>query len=193
MDSYQVEVIKPGYCVQQEPGYFKADGTITLVKGPKNVVVDTGGPSDREVIISGLELHGLCPSDVHYAICTHGHSDHIGNLNLFPNAMVIVSHDISQGDLYISHDFDFPYMIDNDLQIISTPGHTEQDVSVIVRTTQGTFAIVGDLFESKNDLEDESIWQSLSLNPSQQAISRRTILQMADFIVPGHGEPFGVR
>ena len=50
----------------------------------------------------------------------------------------------------------------------------------------------GDLFERFEDLDDPDLWQSNSENPNQQEQSRIDILQMADFIVPGHGPMFQV-
>lgn len=53
----------------------------------------------------GLKRHGVSADQIQYAVCTHGHSDHIGNLNLFTKAIHIVSYDLCEGDLYIQHDF----------------------------------------------------------------------------------------
>ena len=47
-------------------------------------------------------MEGLTPAEIDTVVGTHGHSDHIGNLNLFPHATVIVSYDISRGDTFIS-------------------------------------------------------------------------------------------
>lgn len=39
---------------------------------------------------------------------------------------------------------DEPYVIDNDVQIIQTPGHTLSDITVIVKTKcYGTVAVTG--------------------------------------------------
>ena len=38
-------------------GEDKADGTITLIKGPTNILVETGGPSDRERLLSGQHVY----------------------------------------------------------------------------------------------------------------------------------------
>jgi glyoxylase-like metal-dependent hydrolase (beta-lactamase superfamily II) len=192
MAAYLVKVLKEGYAIPTGPGAQRADGTVTLVKGAHKVLVDTGGPWDRDAIISALAAEGLSPADVDHVICTHGHSDHVGNIGLFPHATLIVSHDISNGDLYTSHPFarGERYAIDEHLEVIPTPGHTSQDVSVVVRTQAGVYAIAGDLFECEGDLVDEELWRASSEDSALQAESRARILSLADFIVPGHGGMF---
>ena len=56
--------------------------------------------------VTGLQAHGVPPEKINYVICSHGHSDHVGNLNLFQSAVHIVSFDICKGDQYIMHDFE---------------------------------------------------------------------------------------
>ena len=53
----------------------------------------------------GLSKHSCSPEKIQYVVCTHGHSDHVGNLNVFPGAIHIVSHDVCVGDQYMLHDF----------------------------------------------------------------------------------------
>ncbi|MBF0318016.1 MAG: MBL fold metallo-hydrolase [Nitrospirae bacterium] len=189
----EVKVLKPGYAIDVGNNRMRADGTITLIRGPRNLIVDTGSPHDREVILECLTREGLGVDDIDYVVCTHGHCDHIGNNNLFQEAVFIVCHDISRGDLYTLHDFTArPYVVDEGISVIATPGHTAQDVSVIVRASIGTVAVVGDLFESKDDLGDESLWRRCSENQATQYKSRQRVLQVADYIVPGHGPMFAV-
>lgn len=191
MAVYKAIVLKAGYTNGVDESRLHADGTITLIKGPNNIIVDTGGPWDKSDIVDALRMESLTPDDISYVICTHGHSDHIGNINLFPNATVICSYDISKGDLYTIHDFASgkPYRIDEQIDVIATPGHTRADISVILRRETDTIAIVGDLFEHEND---EGRWQELSENAEIQSKSREKIRQLADFIIPGHGGLFKV-
>ncbi|MEQ2216221.1 hypothetical protein XENOCAPTIV_012752, partial [Xenoophorus captivus] len=100
---YSVSVLKVGYCIPHTDGTFKADGTITLIEGIRNILVDTGGPWDREFLLQSLKQRGLEPRDITLVVGTHGHSDHIGNLNLFPSALTIVGYDVSEGDVYLSN------------------------------------------------------------------------------------------
>lgn len=197
MVDMEVIVLKEGYCRNGDSaGHFKASGSITLIKGEhQSVLVDTGNPWDTGELISELTRQGVTPNDINYVVCTHGHSDHVGNLNLFLQSTHIVGTDISFKDDY--EEFEFkegkPYEIEDNIDVISTPGHMNHDVSVIVRNTpHGTIVIAGDLFESEADLSDETIWQRNSTDILMQEQSRRRILEMADFIIPGHGPGFKV-
>lgn len=195
MKDYEVKILKAGYTMRLGPFKQMADGTISLIKGPMNIIVDTGGPADGRYILDALGREGLRPDDICFVICTHGHSDHTGNNNLFTEATFIVSHDISKGDLFTFHDFKSgaSYIIDENVEVVPTPGHTSQDISVLVKTAEGLVAVVGDLFECERDMEDEGLWRATSELPAEQEKSRAIILAAADIIIPGHGEGFRVK
>uniref|UniRef100_A0A131Y7H7 Metallo-beta-lactamase domain-containing protein 1 n=1 Tax=Ixodes ricinus TaxID=34613 RepID=A0A131Y7H7_IXORI len=196
---YDVHVIKEGYSLMSNDGRtMVANGTSTLVRGTGfNVIVDTLSAWDKDFLIESLSKLGVSCDEVNYVVCTHGHSDHIGNLNLFQRATHIIGTSVSNGDVYQldTFDKDEPYRIATDVQIIPTPGHTLSDVSVIVKTAKlGTVAITGDLFEKAEDIDDPRIWREVagSEDPKQQVKSRQMILHIADFVVPGHGPMFKV-
>ncbi|KAI8767967.1 metallo-beta-lactamase domain-containing protein 1 isoform X2, partial [Biomphalaria glabrata] len=84
-----------------------------------------------------------------------------------------------------------PFNIDEDVEIWPTPGHTGNDVSVVVKKANlGVLAGVGDLFYCEGDLFSPSLWLKKSERPHLQVQSRYTILEMPDFIIPGHGPTF---
>ncbi|KAK6466440.1 metallo-beta-lactamase domain-containing protein 1-like, partial [Huso huso] len=191
-DPYTVWVLKEGYCVSEADGSCRADGSITLLTGPLVVLVDTGGPWDRQLLLDRLAERGVQPGDVSHVICTHGHSDHVGNLNLFPGATLAVACDVSQGDRYLSHGLGEgrPLALDPHVEVLPTPGHAGRDTSVLVRGCEGGLVLVaGDLFESEGD---EESWRGLSQDPAMQERSRQGALEIADIIIPGHGPPFRV-
>lgn len=178
-----------------------AIATCTLVRDKSvNVLVDTLGPWSREQLLSHLSSHGLKPSDIDFVVGTHGHPDHIGNLNLFTSCKTkhIVGYSIYHKDTYFDHDWSsgLPFELTSNIKVIPTPGHTLSCVSVIVNNVQdlGTVAVVGDLFECQSDLTDESIWLNVgSEDPEKQRANRSLVLSKADYIVPGHGEMFRVQ
>ncbi|GLV33144.1 Zeste-white 10 [Carabus blaptoides fortunei] len=116
---------------------------------------------DGERIIAALSTHNITADCIDWVVCTHGHSDHIGNNALFLNATHAVGYSISKREDYILHDFETEpeFIIDDEVKIRATPGHTMTDVSVIVNTAdKGIVAVVGDLFEREQDIEDEQLW-----------------------------------
>jgi glyoxylase-like metal-dependent hydrolase (beta-lactamase superfamily II) len=193
---YEVIIIKEGFSNPlSSENQFHTGASITLLKGPMSIIVDTGHPKDRDLILQGLETNGVLASDVECCISTHSHVDHIGNLNIFQDAVHVTYEDICLGDIHHKHDFGSgePFPVADDVDVIHTPGHTSDDISVLVKGTHlGTVAIVGDLFQSEDDQEDPTLWRSRSRDPDQQEANRRKILQMADYIIPGHGKMFKV-
>lgn len=140
----------------------------------------------------------MAPEDISFVINTHGHSDHIGNNNLFLQAKHIVGKSVSFKDEYELHDFERPYIIDDDIEIIATKGHTLSCVSVIVKDgicngTEGVIGVVGDLFERYDDIDDDTVWlEAGSEDPQAQYKSRRDVADVVDYILPGHGSGFEV-
>ncbi|XP_077554646.1 metallo-beta-lactamase domain-containing protein 1 isoform X2 [Haemaphysalis longicornis] len=196
---YDVHVIKEGYSLLSKDGRtMVANGTSTLVRGPGfNIIVDTLSAWDKDFLVESLEKLGVSCDEINYVVCTHGHSDHIGNLNLFQRATHIIGTTVSSGDVYqlCTFENDEPYRIATDVQVIPTPGHTLTDVSVVVKTAKlGTVAITGDLFEKVEDIGNPKLWRELggSEDPKQQCKSRQMILDVADYIIPGHGPMFRV-
>ncbi len=192
MQDFSVKLIRVGYCDTVSANQVRAGCSITLVRGGINVLFETGGPQDRELLTQALRDEGVRPEDINTVVCSHGHSDHAGNLNLFPDALIISGFDISRGDLYTIHGFGAgkPYVLADGLEVFPTPGHTGEDVSLMVSTPNGKVAIVGDLFE---DEHDEDAWRAMSRNPRLHEASRSKILSSADYIIPGHGEMFATR
>ncbi|XP_050087850.1 metallo-beta-lactamase domain-containing protein 1 [Anopheles aquasalis] len=183
----------------QEPSaVMLANCTCTLIKGRDcNVIVDTMTPWDGDLLLKRLQEHQLHPDDIDYVVSTHGHSDHLGNNNLFLGAKRhIVGTNISHRNRYYVHDFDnAPFRLTDDIEIQATPGHTMSCVTVLVAgtTEQGRTAIVGDLFERREDIDDERLWiEAGSEDPRAQRQHRARIAELADWIIPGHGAAFRV-
>lgn len=192
----EVKVLFPGYSKLTSDNVMLANCSCTLIKGPPHCIVDTMTAWDSSKIVEALKLSNLTPDDISYVICTHGHSDHIGSNHLFRKALHFVGFSISQGEKYfLKPDFSEgeEYEISKLIKVVPTPGHTLQDVSVIVNTGKNTYAITGDLFEKEEDIEDESIWISAgSDNETLQRENRRKVMRIADYIIPGHGPMFKV-
>jgi glyoxylase-like metal-dependent hydrolase (beta-lactamase superfamily II) len=191
----EVIILRPGFVQQEHVGtevMVRAGCTISLIRAQENILVDSGGPSESALLVALLAAQSLHPQQIQYVIYTHGHIDHVGNSNLFPQATFIAGRDRAIGDRYAQLDYSTgPLRLADDVYIIPTPGHTSEDISVLVTTATGLVAIVGDVFEHAGDNHHES-WTVSSWNQEVQRASRERILSIADRIVPGHGGMFSV-
>jgi glyoxylase-like metal-dependent hydrolase (beta-lactamase superfamily II) len=50
-----------------------------LIRGKKNILVDTGSPNEHTAIIAALHAQGLQLADISLIVHTHVHSDHVGS------------------------------------------------------------------------------------------------------------------
>ncbi len=194
---HEIILLTCGHSVILPTGTLSASATVTLIKGAPNVIVDTGDVWQRQEIVDALAAHGVTPSAIAYVVITHGHLDHVGNNNLFPHATFLLDTDVARDGKYLAHDFARgSFLIASGdggaaIEVIGTAGHTDHDLSVIVRTANGIVAIVGDLFEYEGDWMDNA-WRAWSKDPATQQASRDNVLALADYIVPGHGNIFRV-
>lgn len=192
----RIDIIKDGYSRWLSPHTMAADGTAVLIRANGlTVMFDTCGPWARQQIIDKLASYGLHCDDIDRLVCSHGHTDHIGNINLFVNCGHIVGDHIYRQDIYELTAFkqSSTLKLSNDMQIVLTPGHTLDSTSLVVSNVDklGTVALVGDLFECEADLLDESIWIGAGSQDQQlQRQNRQRMLSVADYVVPGHGPIF---
>lgn len=189
-----VTLLRTGFSRIISPGVEQAACTITLIRGATtNVLVDTGTPTDRAVIEAALSEQGLRLDEIHSVVCTHGHADHIGNNNLFPHALIVVSSNVTKGDLFLSHDWQAGALqLDDDVRVELAPGHTRFHNVVWARTANSIVAVAGDTFVRQDDEADRNAWLSYSELPDEHLATRDRIRKGAGFIVPGHGPMFPV-
>ncbi|KAL3070433.1 hypothetical protein niasHT_032223 [Heterodera trifolii] len=194
-----IEILREGYARQLDADYVFV-ASITLIRdGGKIILVDTGMGTDingRTDLIRKLSENQIAPPAVDYVVITHGHPDHAGNTNDFPDAIHfqgVMSHYRTK--------FNFSNLFENvkhqlteNVALISTPGHTSEDISVVVTNTlrYGTVVVAGDVFIAAEDLSRPMMWRPLAWNDEVQSHNRRMILCTADYVVPGHGKMFHV-
>ena len=76
--------------------------------------------------------------------------------------------------------------------IMHTPGHTEDMISVRVNTDKGSVVIAGDAIPGKEYMNLEKQPNPMLMDVEEFNKSRNKILEVADYIVPGHGDIFKV-
>ncbi|KAK0403874.1 hypothetical protein QR680_017173 [Steinernema hermaphroditum] len=182
-----------------QQGSMLVASTTLVQDGGYHIVVDTPAASDihsKEKMLSGLVSKNLVPGQVQMVVTTHGHPDHFGQLNFFPNARHFFGSYEYSNNNFIKTELNQAQAMSltRNIELWNTPGHTAQDLSVVVRNVPccGTVAVVGDLFYSEADVFDHTEWFLDAWNPKIGLQNRNRVLCCADWIVPGHGKMFRV-
>ena len=201
-DMAEVTVLIEGENTKDEKHKRTMGSTVSLIESNKIILVDTGSIPAKDRLVGELKKRGFMPEDIDMVVLTHLHLDHIMNVHLFDNAKVLCKvrgdeypgqvHNLAQGCLERIDLFDNS-LIARDVVCMMTPGHTDDTLSVLVKTPEGHVVIAGDAIPNED-------WADLNLQPSPMLNldvhkfneSRRKILKKADYIIPGHGKKFKV-
>lgn len=187
----KIKVIKPGVLVRTETGVIlDARSTVTLIQTDQNnILVDTSLKSDRDLLLNSLKEQNLTPSDINIVILTHCHKDHMGNIGLFPSACIYTHNACPLIPESVKIE-SFPYTIQEGIELIETPGHSWDSLTVLVKAEK-IYAITGDAIPLKSNYENW-IPPVIHVNAQRALESMKTIVEIADIIIPGHDSPFSI-
>lgn len=178
-----VHLLHAGYA------HERVGSSVVLVRdGDASIVVDPGMVAHRSRILDPLAAHGVAPEAVTHVFLSHHHPDHTVNIALFPNAEVVDFWARYRDDLWLGHDGD-GYRLAPNAQLWLTPGHTNEDASLVVEADDAIYAMTHLWWYEDRTPEIDP------LADDQAAIEagRARILAVADIVIPGHGGPFRVR
>jgi N-acyl homoserine lactone hydrolase len=127
---------------------------------------------------------GVKPSDIKYLAISHTHPDHIGNVEVFPQAMLLVQkaeydwpNPLGVGRFKPEHpakklEGDYDVFGDGSVTIISTPGHTPGHQSLLVKLPKtGAILLSGDAVHFKSNWDNRRV-------PSINADKDKTMASM---------------
>jgi glyoxylase-like metal-dependent hydrolase (beta-lactamase superfamily II) len=170
-------------------GYVRDDGvgsSVSFIRdGSALIVVDPGMVKDPELILGPLRAQGVAPGEVTHVVITHHHPDHTVNVALFANAEVVDFWARYRGDQWLDHEGD-GHRVSEHARLILTPGHTNEDATLLVETDAGTVACTHAWWHADRTPEEDPLADD---QPALE-VSRARILSLADLVVPGHGEAF---
>ncbi|MCX6818889.1 MAG: MBL fold metallo-hydrolase [Candidatus Aenigmarchaeota archaeon] len=189
----KVKVLIEGYAEPLKNGWLANSSVVLIKSNGKNIIADPG--FDREKILNVLKKEKLKTSDIDFVFLTHGHIDHSLLAGIFENAKIVDELYVYQKDVITKHDGVIP---GTDLKVIRTPGHMEEHCSLIVKTEKGVYAVAGDVFWWSENEKQEIDTNKPDNDPEHMNIqkliaSRKKILELADYIIPGHGKMFRVK
>ncbi len=190
-----VQILKPGILIRDRFGnILDASSTVVLIQTPShNIIVDTGMPEDRELILDSLKHYDLRKVSVGILINTHLHNDHCGNNYLFKNADHFASPTEGGFDKKTMIPVQEGYKIDDNVTIIETPGHTRGSISIVVNVPKEKtiYVLAGDALP----IHDNYIkWVPPGINFDTEISlnSMKRIVEIADIVIPGHDRAFEV-
>ncbi len=138
-------------------GQAPADPRMTHWKRPKTLA-------------SQLEQLGVKPSDIKFLAVSHTHPDHIGNVSLFPQSMLLVQkaeyewpNPLGVGRFKPEHpvtklEGDYDVFGDGSVVIIATPGHTPGHQSLLVKLAKtGALLLTGDAVHFKDNWDNRRV------------------------------------
>jgi glyoxylase-like metal-dependent hydrolase (beta-lactamase superfamily II) len=190
----KVKVLIEGYA-REYSDFEKVSPSVVLIETDKfKIIVDPG--FDRKKLLEVLKKENIRTEQINFVMLTHYHLDHSLLAGIFEKAIILDNNDkyLQNGEIRRQE----KNILGEGIQIIDTPGHDQFHCSIVVKTEDmGNVVITGDVFwwtegseptkdfESLINLEDPYVKDNNALMES-----RKNILEIADWIIPGHGKMF---
>ena len=175
----RLDVLFAGYAAD------RVAGTVSLVRdGDRVVVVDPGMVPARSAILDPLAALGVSPGDVTDVVLSHHHPDHTVNVALFGEVPVHDFQAVYTRDVWQRRKADGVELTPS-VRLLATPGHTPQDLSVVVGTPAEVVVLTHLWWKADGPRDDPYA-------PDRDVLreQRLRVLAVADRIVPGHGASF---
>jgi glyoxylase-like metal-dependent hydrolase (beta-lactamase superfamily II) len=124
----------------------------------------------RETLVAALAAIGVKPPDISYVAISHVHPDHVGNVDAFPEATLIMQRREWAAAMALPQkpfnperktellDGDKDLFGDGSLIILSTPGHTVGHQSLLVHLTKtGYVLLTGDAVHFQSNWDNRRV------------------------------------
>jgi N-acyl homoserine lactone hydrolase len=171
---------------------------------------DTGGWGDRPTLLTRLKALGVDPHQVDLVVLSHLHFDHVGNVECFPQAEVILhAAELAYYREHAHRDLALPvFQIEGMLaranitvvegepevmpgvRLIQTPGHTGGHCSLVLTVDGKRVVLAQDAIKHRGELESCGVTAGFA--PGIAAASIARIRAMADLVIPGHDGPLAL-
>jgi len=190
-----VKVLIEGYAKKQQNGWVASSTTCLIDTGGTKILTDPG--CNREKLTAAFKHEGLSFDDIDFVFLSHGHPDHILLVGLFTKAKYVTYDSNLLYDTDRLSEFD-SHLFGSEIEIIETPGHVLEHLSLLVDTPQGKVAIAGDTIwwlddeEQVFDVNQKDQAQVKGMNMADLVASRKKLIAAANYIIPGHGKMFTV-
>ena len=176
-------------------------------RGLANMCIEPVTQREGEDILGILARSHVDPNEVGYVFFTHLHYDHVSNVDLFPNAKLVVDklgyeealRRLEEGRCHVPGEVIFPMrdkwqdrlLLVGDQEVLPgirtthVGGHTPCSMAVSVATRMGTAIIAGDVVSLYKNIENDiPIGVYENRDELMSAVAR--IREDADIVLPSH-------
>jgi glyoxylase-like metal-dependent hydrolase (beta-lactamase superfamily II) len=211
--SPRIDLLVTGSGINFQQGDL-ALSTIALIRSQGSdgkevrTVVDTGHVGMRRNILEALVKHGLTVEEIDVVLLTHAHWDHVQNVDLFPNAKIVLSRtEWTSIQRDTPRDLMTPvwtkHLLPEDrvvlvepgddiipgVELIAAPGHTLGCLALAIQLDQELAIITADAIPWAEVARlERSALVFGDVEKSQETI--RKLVKRADVMYPGHDRPF---
>ena len=169
-----LEISDNCYLLRHAKGYLLWDtGVSDAIAAMPDGMPSTGSaPAWRrpKTLAGQLAEIGVAPADVKYVAVSHTHGDHVGNVNLFPGATVLIQRaeydwafaspkpPFAAEHPVLKLEGDKDVFGDGSVVIVSTPGHTPGHESLLVHLPMtGWIVLSGDAAHFKDNWDNRRV------------------------------------
>jgi len=179
------------YLIQHGAQWLLWDTGYADALADKPVTSPVGTATRRKTLASQLVEIGMKPTDIQWVAVSHTHADHVGNVDMFPSATLLIQKvelDWAfapgkpapfQRDRPIrTVEGDLDLFGDGSVTLLSTPGHTPGHQSLLVRLPRtGSIVLSGDMTHFRDNWEQRRV-PSVNNNAEQTQASMQRVAQM---------------
>jgi glyoxylase-like metal-dependent hydrolase (beta-lactamase superfamily II) len=152
------------YLIKHAQGWLMWDSGLpdAIAKMPEGQKSNAGVWHVKKTLASQLEQIGVKPSDIRYLALSHSHGDHVGNVDLFPQATLLAQKAeyewpdplgvprFKPDMKVIKAEGDHDVFGDGSVTLISTPGHSPGHQCLLVKLPKtGAMLLSGDAVHTK--------------------------------------------
>jgi N-acyl homoserine lactone hydrolase len=169
-----MDIVDQCYLIRHAQGWMLWDTGLTdaLAAKPDGETSPSSGLTRRrpKTLAAQLDQLGVKPSDLKYMAVSHTHPDHIGNVELFPQTMLLVQKaEYEWPDPILGARFKATHPVtklegdhdvfgDGSVMLISTPGHTPGHQVLLVKLPKtGAVLLSGDAVHFKDNWDNRRI------------------------------------
>jgi glyoxylase-like metal-dependent hydrolase (beta-lactamase superfamily II) len=159
------------YLIHHAQGYLLWDTGLTDKLADMTEVAPGPLPWRRpKKLIAQLAALGVTPADIKYVAVSHTHPDHVGNVDLFPQSMLLIQqaewdwhfatpNTVFKPDRPVTKlNGNYDVFGDGSVRIISTPGHTPGHESLLVDLPKTGYVLLsGDAVHFKSNWENRRV------------------------------------